>query len=126
VLHSIWDRKHHSVTIDARFGIEGHDAAPVSVKVHAASRPIQLECGPDMQPTSDHPVWQCLNKLHEFVSDLYEATNDIDARRLLDSLLLTIGGIDVAVREDKVTNTLVCAEAKEGLVNVTAVPTRME
>lgn len=126
VLHSIWDRKHHAVVIDARLGVEGYDDTPIETKVPTPSRPIQLELGSDLQPTSDHPVWKCLDQVHTFVIDLYEASDDPDARRMLDALLLTIGGIDVAIREDKVTNTLICTDAQSGTVNLTAMPMRME
>lgn len=39
VLHSIGDRKHHAVTIDARFGVEGYDDNPISVQCVPPSTP---------------------------------------------------------------------------------------
>ena len=57
ILHSVSERKHHTVTIDARFGINGNDADPITVTHHPAPEPIRLELGPNMESTSDHPVW---------------------------------------------------------------------
>jgi hypothetical protein len=124
VLHSIWKREHHSVTIDARFGVDGYDATPITVTDRSPT-PNSLMAS-DVLDTPDHPVWHCLDKVHNFVTELHDATDDVDTRRLLDAMLLTIGGIDVAIRENKVTNTLICTEAKNGVVAVTAMPMRME
>ena len=126
VMHSIWERKHHALTIDARFGVEGYDDTPLTVAVHPTSHPIRPELGSTMQPTSDEPVSQVLGKLRDFISKEYNATDHVGVHGLLEALERTIGGIELATRRNRVTDTLVCTEVRDGPVTVTAMPMRME
>jgi hypothetical protein len=126
VLHSIYERKRHAVTIDARFGVDGYDGKPLIVDAHPTSHPIRPELGSTMEPTSDDPVSQALGKLRDFIRNEQKATDNGGVHGLLEALSRTIGGIELATRRDGVADTLVCTEVQDGLVKVTAMPMRME